>query len=298
MTVRDMLIGMIVVTVWGLNFIAIKLGLREVPPLLLVVLRFLMVTFPVIFFLPRPPIGWTWLITLSLAINVGQFAFLFLSMKVGMPAGLASLVLQSQAFFTLFVAVTWLGEQWRWNHLAGLLVAAFGMAIIGSQQGGEMTAAGFGLIIASAACWGTGNVIMRQATQGVPAFSMLSLIVWIGAIAIIPLTILSWIFEGYEAWLTAYHAFTWVGAGSVAYVAFFATLVGYGLWGKLISRYPASIVSPFALLVPIVGLSSSALLLGESLSLWQCLGALLVMTGLVIHVFGSNICTSRLKALQ
>ena len=285
---RDLMIGLLVITVWGLNFIAIKLGLQDTPPLLLGALRFLLACFPAIFFLPRPPIPWPWLIALGLSINVGQFSFLFLGMKLGMPAGLASLILQSQAFFTLFLAVTWFGELWHWNHIAGLALSACGMAIIGLQQGVGMTLTGFGLTLAAAACWGGGNIIMRQATLGVPAFSMLSLVVWAGAVAILPLTLLSFILEGYNSWLAAFRSPTWTTLGSVVYLAFFATLVGYGLWGKLLSRYPAAVVSPLALMVPLIGMSSSALFLGESLSLVQSLGALLVMLGLGVHVFGSS----------
>lgn len=285
---RDILIGLVVVIVWGLNFIAIKVGLRDIPPLLLVVLRFVLTCFPIIFFLPRPPISWAWLLALSLSINVGQFSLLFIGMKVGMPAGLASLVLQSQAFFTLLIGVAWLGEQWRWNHLAGLFLAGSGMTIIGSQQGGEMTAAGFGLVIAAAACWGAGNVIMRRATVGIPAFPILSLIVWMGVAAILPLMVLSLWLEGYDAWVAAWHTAGWASLGALIYLALFATIIGYGLWGKLLSRYPAAVVSPFALLVPVVGLTSSVLLLGETVSLWQGVGALLIMIGLVVHVLGAN----------
>ena len=264
---KDILIGLVVVIVWGLNFIAIKVGLKDIPPLLLVTLRFVLTCFPIIFFLPKPPISWGWLIALSLTLNMGQFSLIFVGMKVGMPAGLASLVQQSQAFFTLLVGVVWLGEKWRWNHLAGLLVAGIGMAIIASQQGGEMTTAGFWLVTAAAACWGVGNVIMRRATQGVPAFPMLSLVVWMGFLAILPLAVLSLLLEGYDSWLSTLLAPTWTGIGSLIYLAFVANLVGYGLWGKLLSRYPATEVSPFALLLPVVGLTSSSLVLGRNLAL-------------------------------
>ncbi|MEL7635444.1 MULTISPECIES: EamA family transporter [Sporomusa] len=285
---KDILIGLVVVIVWGLNFIAIKVGLKDIPPLLLVTLRFVLTCFPIIFFLPKPPISWGWLIALSLTLNMGQFSLIFVGMKVGMPAGLASLVQQSQAFFTLLVGVVWLGEKWRWNHLAGLLVAGIGMAIIASQQGGEMTTAGFWLVTAAAACWGVGNVIMRRATQGVPAFPMLSLIVWMGFLAILPLAVLSLLLEGYDSWLSAWQAPTWTGIGSLIYLALVANLVGYGLWGKLLSRYPATEVSPFALLLPVVGLTSSSLVLGEEISLYQGIGALLIMAGLTVHVLGGS----------
>ena len=285
---KDIIIGLLVILVWGLNFIAIKLGLQELPPLLLGTLRFVFASFPAIFFLPKPPVSWPWLIALGLSINVGQFSFLFLGMKLGMPAGLASLVLQSQAFFTLLVAVTWCKQTWAWNHLVGLTLSACGMAIIALQQGGTMTMIGFGLTLAAAACWGIGNIIMRNATLGVPPFSMLSLIVWAGAVAILPLAFLSLVVEGYDAWLAAFHVPTWTTLGSVLYLAFFATLIAYGLWGKLLSRYPAPIVSPLALMVPVVGMSSSAVFLGESLSVQQGIGALLVMIGLVVHVMGGR----------
>jgi O-acetylserine/cysteine efflux transporter len=285
---RDLGIGLIVVIIWGLNFNAIKLGLGNMPPLLLAAVRFTVVCLPAIFFLPRPPVAWRWLIALGLTMNVGQFAFLFIGMKMGMPAGLASLIHQSQAFFTLIIAVLMIGERFRWNNLVGLIVAAGGMAIIATQQGGSMTAVGFWLTLAGAVSWGVGNVIMRRATQGVPPFSMLALVVWAGAVAILPLALLSLFIEGFAAWQVAWHSITLTTVASVIYLAYFATICGYALWGKLLSKYPAGIVAPFALLVPVIGMSSAALLLGEEFSLWQVYGALLVMIGLVIHVFGGR----------
>lgn len=281
-------IGLIVVVLWGLNFIAIKLGLGNMPPLLLAAIRFVVVCLPAIFFLPRPPVAWRWLIALGLTINVGQFAFLFMGIKLGMPAGLASLVHQSQAFFTLVFAVLLIGERWHWNNLAGLLIAACGMAVIALQQGSSMTAVGFWLNLAGAASWGAGNVIMRRATQGVPPFSMLALVVWAGAVAILPLTLLSLCIEGLAAWQEAWQSVNWTTAASIIYLGYFATLAGYGLWGKLLSRYPAGLVAPFALLVPVVGMSGAALLLGEVFTMYQVVGALLMMAGLGVHVFGGR----------
>jgi len=292
-SVKDVSMGLIVVLVWGLNFIAIKIGLRDVPPLLLGALRFLAATIPAIFILPRPPVSWKWLIALGLSINVGQFAFLFMGIQLGMPAGLASLIIQSQAFFTLAIAVVFLGEHWRWNHIVGLATAAVGMAIIGFHQGGNMTAIGFWLVICAAFSWGIGNVIMRRATQGVPPFSMLALVVWAGAVAIVPLALLSLFIEGPASWVTAFHKVNWTTASSIIYLAYFATLGGYGLWGKLLAKHPAAVVSPFALLVPIVGISSSAIVLNEALSVSQIIGAALVMSGLVIHIFGKRLLRTR-----
>jgi O-acetylserine/cysteine efflux transporter len=285
---KDIGLGLIVVTIWGLNFIAIKVGLQDMPPLLLGAIRFFVVAFPALFFIKKPPVPWVWLIALGLTINVGQFAFLFMGIKYGMPAGLASLTHQSQAFFTLGLAVVFLGEHWRWNHVLGLILAAIGMAIIGLQQNTTMTAVGFWLVLVAAFSWAAGNVIIRQVTQGVPPFSILALVLWSGAVAVIPLALLSLVFEGPAAWSSAFQSFSWSTAASLIYLAYAASLVGYWLWGKLLFRYPAATVSPFALLVPIIGMSSSVLFLNESLSLWQLLGAILVMAGLAVNVFGSR----------
>lgn len=273
---------------WGLNFIAIDMGLGNMPPLMLAAVRFVVVCFPAIFFLPKPPVPWKWLIALGLTINVGQFAFLFMGIKLGMPAGLASLVHQSQAFFTLIIAALFIGEKWHWNHLTGLIIAACGMVVIASQQGSSMTAVGFWLNLAGAASWGVGNVIMRRATQGVPPYSMLALTVWAGAVAILPLGLLSLLIEGPGAWQAAWSSINWITVASLIYLGYCASLAGYGLWGSLLSRYPAAVVAPFALLVPVVGMSSASLFLGEAFSLQQLIGALLLMTGLVVNVFGGR----------
>lgn len=289
MKLKDIGSGIIVVILWGLNFIAIKYGLADAPPLLLGALRFLAAVFPAIFFIKRPPVPWPWLIALGLSINVGQFAFLFMGMGNGMPAGLASLVMQSQVFFTLAIAAAVLKERWRWYHVAGLTLAASGMLVIGLQQNTDMRPLGFWLVVGAAFSWAIGNVITRKATQGVPPFSMLALVIWSGAVAIVPLALLSWWLEGPEAWARATADFSGTTALAVAYLAYAATLAGYGLWGRLLARYPAASVSPFGLLVPIVGMSSSALILGEGLTGGQLMGAGLVMVGLTVNVFGGGL---------
>jgi len=286
---HDIGIGLIVAVLWGLNFIAIKLGLADMPPLLLATIRFIIVCIPAIFFLPKPPVGWRQLIALGLTLNVGQFAFLFVGIKLGMPAGLSSLVHQSQAFFTLVFAALILGERWKWNNITGLIIAAGGMVVVGSQQGGSMTAAGFWLTLCASSSWGMGNVVIRRASKDAPPFSMLSLVVWAGAVAILPLGLLSLLFEGPAVWKTAWDSLNWVTLVSIIYLAYFASLCGYGLWGRLLSRYPAAAVAPFSLLVPIIGMSSAVLFLNETFSLWQIIGAILVMLGLAVNVFGGRL---------
>jgi O-acetylserine/cysteine efflux transporter len=286
---RDIGIGLIIAVLWGLNFTAIKLGLADMPPLLLITIRLIIVCIPAIFFLPKPPVGWRQLIALGLTMNVGQFAFLFVGIKLGMPAGLSSLVHQSQAFFTLVFAALILGERWKWNNILGLIIAAGGMVVVGSQQSGSMTAAGFWLTLCASSSWGMGNVIIRRASKDTPPFSMLSLVVWASAVAILPLGLLSLLFEGPAVWKTAWESLNWVTLGSIVYLAYFASLCGYGLWGRLLSHYPAATVAPFSLLVPIIGMSSAVLLLKETFSLWQIIGAILVMLGLAVNIFGGKL---------
>jgi O-acetylserine/cysteine efflux transporter len=225
---------------------------------------------------------WRWLIAYGATISLGQFAFLFTAMYVGMPAGLASLVLQAQAFFTLGFAALFLHERFRAPNVIGLLIAALGLAVIGMQGGHSMTVAGFLLTLCAAVMWALGNIV----TKKVGKVDLVGLVVWGSLIPPVPFFVLSYLLEGPQ---TIASALTGIGASSVlaiVYLAFIATLIGYSLWSRLLSRYPASQVAPFSLLVPIIGLASASLFLGESLSAAQIAGAALVMAGLGVNVFG------------
>lgn len=282
MSPKDLLLALVVIIVWGLNFVVIKVGLHDIPPMLLGALRFMLAAFPAILFVRRPQIPWRWLLAYGLTISLGQFAFLFYAMSVGMPAGLASLVLQSQAFFTLFFAAFLLGERLRLANLFGLLVAAGGLLLIGLQGGRDMTLAGFMLTLCAAAMWALGNVFTRKLGK----VNLVGLVVWGSLVPPLPFLALSWWLEGPEAIETALRGISLDSILVLIYLAFGATLLGYSLWSRLLSRYPASQVAPFSLLVPVVGLTSSALLLDERLGSLQILGALLVMAGLLINVGG------------
>ena len=285
MSPKDLLLALLVIVVWGLNFVVIKLGLHGMPPMLLGALRFLLAAFPAILFVRRPQVPLRWLLAYGLTISLGQFACLFYAMHVGMPAGLASLVLQSQAFFTLLLAALLLGERLRASNLFGLLVAAAGLALIGLQGGQAMTLAGFALTIGAAAMWALGNIVTRKLGK----VNLVGLVVWGSLVPPLPFLALSWWLEGPAAIESALRGFSLDSLLVLAYLAFAATLLGYGLWSRLLSRYPASQVAPFSLLVPVVGISSSALLLGERLGALQLLGAALVMGGLLINVWGGKL---------
>ncbi|MFP6800849.1 MAG: EamA family transporter [Pseudomonas sp.] len=282
MQLKDLLLALVVIIVWGMNFVVIKVGLHEMPPMLLGALRFLLAAFPAVLFIKRPQIPLRWLLAYGLTISLGQFAFLFSAMSVGMPAGLASLVLQSQAMFTLLFAVLLLGERFRLANLFGLLVAAGGLLLIGSQGNGLMTLAGFLLTLCAAAMWALGNIVTRKLGK----VNLVGLVVWGSLVPPLPFFALSWLLEGPEVIESALRGFTLDTLLVLVYLAFGATILGYGLWSRLLSRYPASQVAPFSLLVPVVGLTSSALLLDERLSSLQLVGALLVMLGLLLNFCG------------
>ena len=285
MPLKDVLLALVVITVWGLNFVVIKIGLQGVPPLLLGALRFLLVLFPAIFFIPRPRLPWRWLLAYGLTISLGQFAFLFYAMSVGMPAGLASLVLQAQAFLTLLFAVPLLGERVRTGQWLGLLVAAAGLTLIGLQSGQGMTLAGFALTLCAAAMWALGNIVSRR----IGRVDILGLVIWGALVPPLPFLALSLWLEGPATLERALLGLDLTSLLAIAYLAFAATMLGYGLWGRLLSRYPASQVAPFSLLVPVVGLSASALLLGERLDTQQGAGVGLVLAGLLVNLYGARL---------
>ena len=285
MSPRDILLAGIVILAWGVNFVVIKVGLEGLPPMLLGALRFMLAAFPAILFVRRPDMPWRWLLAYGLTISLGQFAFLFSAMYVGMPAGLASLVLQAQAFFTLGFAALFLNESVRRSSLIGLVIAAAGLLLIGSESGRSFTLAGFVLTLCAAMMWGLGNVVTKRIGQ----VNLVSLVVWGSLIPPLPFLALSLAIEGPAQIETALRNLSLNSLLAIAYLAFIATLLGYGLWSRLLSRYPASQVAPFSLLVPVIGLSSAWVLLGEQLNSVQWIGAGVVMLGLLINVFGPRL---------
>jgi O-acetylserine/cysteine efflux transporter len=281
----DLALAMLVV-VWGLNFAVIKVGVADVPPLLLGALRFMLAAFPALLFLRPPKVPLRLYLLYSMAISVGQFAFLFSAIHVGMPSGLASLVLQSQAFFTMFFAVAWLKEKWQVNQLAGLLLAALGLVLIGSAHGVSMPLAGFLLTLAAAVMWACGNIVTRAVGRYAP-MNQLAFVVWASAVPPLPFLAMSYLFEGPTAMATAAHNFGLQTFGAVAYLAWAGTLLGYGVWTYLMSRYPANRVSPFTMLVPLFGLTIGWLVIDEALKPIHFVGGSLLMAGLLVNLFGA-----------
>ncbi|MFF3259494.1 EamA family transporter [Streptomyces sp. NPDC002932] len=263
----------LVAAVWGVNFVVIELGLAHFPPLLFSALRFLVAALPAVFFVGRPKVAWKWVVGVGLVLGMAKFGLLFIGMDRGMGAGLSSLVLQVQAVFTALFAALALGERPGRVRVLGMGVALAGIGVAAVDEGAGGPVLAFVLVIAAAACWGVSNVLTRKAAPP----DALNFMVWVSTVPVLPLLGLSLLFEGWDRDTRALAALDWSGAGIIVYVAWITTVFGFGAWGFLLSRYPASSVAPFTLLVPVFGMSSAALVLDESVSpLRWCAAALLV----------------------
>jgi len=288
---RDLLLTLATVTLWGFSFVPIKVGLRELPPFALAALRFFFAAVPLVLVIKRPRMPWRDIAGYGVAIGVVQFGLLFLGMQLGMPAGLSSLVIQMQVFFTIGLAIAFFGDRLERHNLVGAGIATAGIVILAAQkliEGAHATLVGFALVIVAAFAWGVGNVISKHAGAEHDA-DMFGLVVWSSLIPPLPLAVLSFVFEGgASVWsaVTSAGALTWA---CVLCLAWGATLFGFASWARLLHRYPTGLIAPFGLLIPVSGIASGAIFLGESLAPLQALGVALVFVGLVENVYGPRI---------
>jgi O-acetylserine/cysteine efflux transporter len=285
MTVPDIFIALGVVVIWGVNFVVMKVGLQDLPPLLFSALRFLFSALPLVFFIKRPQVSWRLVAMYGMFQFAFQFGLLFTGLKLGMPAGLASLVIQLQAFFTMGLAVLLLGERPKAVQLAGALVAFAGMGLVAIHLEGKATLIGFLCIVTAGACWAVANISTKKMGQ----VNALSLVVWASLVATPPLLITSWLVEGGAAWQLAADRFTGKTLMTLLFQAYPNTLLGFGIWSMLMRKYPTATIAPFSLLVPIVGMLSATLLLDESLQWWKVAAGVLVLGGLALNQFGARI---------
>ncbi|MEV7790810.1 EamA family transporter [Streptomyces sp. NPDC087512] len=266
-------LGVLVAAVWGVNFTVIEIGLDHFPPLLFSALRFLAAALPAVFFVGRPKVAWKWIVAVGLALGVAKFGLLFVGMDAGMPAGLSSLVLQIQAVFTAVIAAAVLGERPAGVRVLGMVVACAGIGVAAVDEGTSGPLGAFALVVAAAAAWGVSNVLTRRAAPP----DALNFMVWVSTVPVLPLLALSLLTEGPSRDLEALRGLDWQGAGTILFVAWVSTVFGFGAWGWLLRRHPASTVAPFSLLVPVFGMTSAALFLGEPVTpLRWCAAALLV----------------------
>ena len=285
MPFKYILLALSVVAIWGINFVVIQVALKEIPPLMLTFLRFFFAAFPAVFFLKRPQnTSWKMLFYYSLTMFVLDFSLLFSGMYVGVSSGIASLSLQTQVFFTAILAVIFLKEKMSLPKIVGATVAFSGIVFVGFHTGGDVNLLGLVLVEGAALSWAMGNLFSKQ----IGKVDMLSLVVW-GSLLSLPFLLgLSFVLE-VDYWkIETFRHLSWLSIGSIAYLVYPVTLFGFAIWSFLLSRYPATTVAPFTLLVPVFGFSSSALLVGEALPSWKLIAAFLIVSGLIINLYGER----------
>ncbi|MFF2831971.1 EamA family transporter [Cellulosimicrobium cellulans] len=293
MPLRSSLLAVLVAVVWGVNFVVIDLGLGDVPPTLFVALRFLVVLVPAIFLVPRPRARWRDVLLVGAFMSLGQFGLLYTALALGMPAGLASLVLQAQVGLTVLFAAAALREVPTRSQLVGVLVGAAGLVVVGVGRSASTPALAFVVTLAAAASWAVGNVIARRAglrrDQGSPSahhgspsrpgLDGLSMTVWSALVVPVPMLGLSLALDGPAAVGHALTHLTLAPVLSTLYTAWLASLVGYGIWNTLLARHPASAVVPFTMLVPPVGMLAAWVVLDEVPNAAELVGGVVLLLG-------------------
>lgn len=295
LTGRDLAAAFAVVVVWGVNFVVMKFALRDFSPFQLGTARFVFAVLPLALFIRPPRIHWKWVVLYGLFQGVGQFGILFIALKVGMTAALASVILQTQVFFTALFGFVLLKERASRPLQAGMLLAALGLACFalnyitpGTGLAGATTVTGFVLTLCSASMWAMSNIVARRVQQNYADYSPMAFVVWSSSVAILPFAGLSLIFDSPAIrwqWLDA-RGSSWL---AVTYLGWVATILGYSLWTGLLKRHPANRVAPFSLGVPVVGLATGMLVLGEVITPWQWAGIALVVGALACVMLGGLI---------
>lgn len=284
MSYPHQLIAILVALIWGTNFVFIRYGLDELGPFTFAALRFFLVAIPLVFFFPRPKTSWRHLISYGLFIGFGQFGLLFWAMQENITPGLASLIIQMQVFFTILLAVLITSETLSIRQILALCVCFSGLATIILYTDAQTTLLGVAVTLIAAGCWAAGNLIVKDAGK----VDFLAFIAWSSLFAVPPLAAMAWYFDGADGVRLDVMNASWRGWTVILWQSIGNTLIGYGLWNMLLSRYSAATVSPWALLVPVFGMSASAVLLGEPMPWWKLLAMALIFSGLAMNMLASR----------
>lgn len=282
---KHLLLALLTVLIWGMNFMAIYLGLKGFPPFLLCALRFCFAAFPWVFILPRPKAPLKYIIAYGVFTFAIQFGLLFSGLHLGLSPGLASLVLQVQVFFSMGLAALFFQDRPSSWKIGGSLISFVGIGIVASHVSGSTSFIGLILTLLAALSWAAGNML----TKKVDAQSPLSLVVWGNLVAFPFMLVLSLLMEGPTLIATSLQQVSWTTIGAIIYIVYLSTHIGYGVWGFLLNTYPTASVVPFTLLVPVIGFLSSVFFLGEELTSWKLLASLFVMAGLVFNLLENQI---------
>ncbi len=285
LSLRHALLALAVVAIWGSNFTVARLGLRELPPLFFTFLRFFFAFLPAAFFIRRPNVPWRHLAAYGVLIGVVQFGLLNIALRNGVSPGMASLLMQSQAFITIGLSMVLTGEQVRPYQWIALALAGSGIGIILAHGGQDATPLGVMLTLIGATGWAVGNQVSRHSGP----VDMLGYMVWSSLFALPPLLVMSLLLDGWPAIVHGVQtagALTWA---SVAYQSVANALFGFGVWAWLLARYPTATVAPISLLVPVFGVTISALVLGETVPVWKLGAGALVLGGLAFNLLWPRI---------
>jgi len=280
------LLALAIVAVWGTNFVVIKISLASFPPFLFAALRYIFALLPMVFFVSKPKVPWTNLCIYGMAVGIGQFGVLYYAINGHISPGLASLVIQTQVFFTIGFAMFFAKEKLRLYQVVAVIVAMIGLGIIAVHTDATTTVLGLALVVVAGFSWGVANTTSRRAGS----INMFSYVIWASIFAIPPLLAISWFFEGgWEVMSTSMASASMAAWTAVLWQAWGNTLFGYAAWGWLLSKHPAALVAPAPLLVPIFGMGASAFFLSEPLPAWKMLAAGMVIAGLLVNLFWPTI---------
>lgn len=279
---KDLLLVALVPVLWGLNFPATSFALRHFPPIFAAFLRFTILSVPAVLFVPRPRVAFKWLLGCGLGLGAFQFGFLYLGMVAGMPSGLASLVLQASAPFTVVLSGIFLHEHLTRRQVVGVSAAVLGLLVIAIDKGRSAALLPVLLTLLAALGWASGNIFSRLAKAPKP----FHLTMWMSLVPVLPLGLLSLLVEGPHrdghALATAFTRPAMPSVLGLLYVIVFASIAGYGIWNTMLTRHAASEVAPWSMLVPVVGVLSSWAVFGEEPTLVELVAGLLVIGG-VLH---------------
>lgn len=289
MELRHILTAVFVACIWGFNFVMVKMGLGEMPPFLFVGIRYFCACFPIIFFIKKPPVSNWMILGIGFTLGIAKFSLMFLGIHLGVSAGIASLLMQTQAFFTIILSILIFKSHVTFKQILGMVIAFTGIFLIGVESHGTASLVGFFLLIVAAFFWAISNIMTKQTGN----IDMFPLVIWTSLIPPLPMLGLSLTFEGTDVLSETWTHFTWYGVLCALYTAWIATWLGATLWSKLLSKYSPAVVAPYSLLIPVFAIIFSWLCLGESMSLLATLASSLIFLGLIINQWPRNINVDR-----